>query len=485
MVMSTLLAVSLLGLTPVSAAPTPVTPAEVRAYISAHTGGSGAALPAPDLTRLAREYVIGHSAGAFHATIPSYSRQTGYACSECHTAFPLLNSFGRRFKLNGYTLTDVKTIQGDTTNGETLRLPLIPPISAMVETSFSQLKTAIPGTKNGEVQFPQSLGLYVGGAISPRLGTFIQLNYDGSAGTLGLDMAEIRYARHTTVGNKELLLGALANNNPGLQDVWNSVPAWRFPFMSSAVAPSPAAAPLAEGALMQQVAGFGVYALWNKLLYVEYAAYRSAVPGGPHPPDSSSTNTIQGVASYWRSYLQHSWGDQTLMVGTFGMSGNLFPTGIVGAVNRYRDVAFDAQYDRPLGSGTLSAHGSWLHERQQFDAGVGGGTTANASNSLNTLHLDASVLTASRVAFTLGYFSTTGTTDSLQYTAMPIEGSATRSPNSRGFIGEVSLLPWQNTRFALQYVNYSKFNGGSTNYDGAGRNASDNNVLYLTGWFLF
>jgi hypothetical protein len=32
---------------------------------------------------------------------------------------------------------------------------------------------------------------------------------------------------------------------------------------------------------------------------------------------------------------------------------------------------------------------------------------------------------------------------------------------------------------------YNKFNGGSTNYDGSGRNAKDNNTLYLLGWINF
>jgi len=46
-------------------------------------------------------------------------------------------------------------------------------------------------------------------------------------------------------------------------------------------------------------------------------------------------------------------------------------------------------------------------------------------------------------------------------------------------------MPWQNLRFQFQYVAYSKFNGASRNYDGAGRNASDNNTLYFLTWVLF
>jgi len=46
-------------------------------------------------------------------------------------------------------------------------------------------------------------------------------------------------------------------------------------------------------------------------------------------------------------------------------------------------------------------------------------------------------------------------------------------------------LPSLNVQATAQYVIYSKFNGASNNYDGAGRSASDNNTLYLALWFLW
>ena len=35
--------------------------------------------------------------------LPSFARQTGQPCGTCHTNFPGLTPFGRRFKLLGYT----------------------------------------------------------------------------------------------------------------------------------------------------------------------------------------------------------------------------------------------------------------------------------------------------------------------------------------------------------------------------------------------
>ncbi len=36
--------------------------------------------------------------------LPSFARQTGLGCGACHTEFPQLTPFGRRFKILGYTL---------------------------------------------------------------------------------------------------------------------------------------------------------------------------------------------------------------------------------------------------------------------------------------------------------------------------------------------------------------------------------------------
>jgi hypothetical protein len=66
-----------------------------------------------------------------------------------------------------------------------------------------------------------------------------------------------------------------------------------------------------------------------------------------------------------------------------------------------------------------------------------------------------------------------------------VSGSANGDPKTNGFVGEVDLNPWQNTRLGVQYTLYDRFNGGKDNYDGAGRRASGNNTLYLLAWVVF
>jgi hypothetical protein len=71
------------------------------------------------------------------------------------------------------------------------------------------------------------------------------------------------------------------------------------------------------------------------------------------------------------------------------------------------------------------------------------------------------------------------------YPQSAVSGSANGDPRSAGYIANISYWPLQNVDLALQYTGYTRFNGGSTNYDGAGRNASDNNTTYLLVRFIF
>ena len=423
--------------------------------------------------------------GAVHREpIPSFSRQTGLRCGQCHTTFPQLTPFGRRFKLNGYTLTGLRMIEAEDTSERPLKLDLIPPVSAMLQASITRTSKAQSGAVNGGVEFPQALSIFLGEAITPRVGTFLQLTYEASSGALAVDNADIRYANHGRLGSREVIYGATLNNNPTVQDVWNGVPAWRFPFATSSIAPTPGVALLADGALAQRVAGLGAYALWDNRVYGEFSVYRSAFQGGHHPPDSSATGVVRRVAPYWRAAWQHGSRRQYLQLGTYGMSARLYPRGVGGITDRYTDVGLDAQYERRVGSarrarpgeqggteGHVTAHASWTGEWQRLDASFAAGRSANLRNTLHDLRIDASYYAPSRVGFTVAYFSVTGSVDDSLYAAY-----GARRPDSDGVIGELDFLPWLNARFTLQYVAYGKFNGSRT---------GDNNTLYLLTWLVF
>ncbi len=427
------------------------------------------------------------SSGTVQA-VPSFARQTGLSCSACHTVFPELTSFGRNFKLNGYTLTGIKTInqskvKKDGSKSAILNLLSISPISAMFQTGITHVSKTIPGTQNNNVEFPQQLSLFYGGQITPHIGAFIQITLDDESGTFGMDNTDIRYSNHSN-GKVPFTYGLTLNNNPTVQDLWNTTAAWGFPYTASGVAPGPGAAPMIEN-LGGTVAGLGGYGLVNNLFYFEFTGYGTAQLGSALPPDATTAGVIKGIAPYWRLAIQHQWTKSYLEVGTYGMSTSMFPMGVSGLTDKYADIAFDLQYEYMFSHGQFTFHTTYIAEKQTLNASHDAGDSQNLSNKLNTFKCDGSVFLKAGVNFTLGYFSTTGTADNVLYAPADMEGSRTGTPNSSGILAQFDYLPWANTKISLQYVAYSKFNGAKTDYDGAGRNASDNNSIYLQFWFLF
>jgi len=423
-----------------------------------------------------------------HAKIPPFSRQTGLACSQCHYQFPQLTPFGRMFKLNGYTLTGLTVITqpGDTARGGSLSLLPIPAVGVMAVVSGTHTGKEQPGTQNNTAMLPQEFSVFLAGALTPRLGAFTQLTYSAADGAVGIDNIDIRYANHTTVGTRDLLYGLTLHNNPTVQDAWNTVPAWSYPFMGSDVSPSPIAATLIDGGLEQQVVGFGAYSLFNQIFYAELTAYRSAPQGKSVPLDSSAENATKGVIPYWRAAFQHVGQSTYWMVGAYGFSGRLYPTGVTGPTNHYTDAGFDAEVEQKAGARTFIGRATYIHENQTLDATFAAGGSEQVKNDVTTSRASIGFLPSFRWGTTLAYFQTSGSGDVTLYAPATVTGSRTGSPNTSGLVGEVQFNPWQNTRFGLQYVAYNKFNGASTDYDvPAGRKAADNNTLYLYTWLAF
>jgi hypothetical protein len=437
-----------------------VTPAMVRSYINNRTAGWSA-----------------HA-----ATTPGFARQTGLACSACHTAFPGLTATGRAFKLNGYVYRQADSLQGLNPAGkQDLALNLNMPLAAMFQTSFTSTSKAQPGAQSTTVFFPDQISLFAGGEVTPHLGGFLQLTFDPQSGGFGVDNTDFRYVSHTTMFGQHATYGVSLNNNPTVQDLWNSTPAWGFPYGSSAAAPSPAASTLIDGNLGQQVAGLTGYTMLGDHLYLEFGGYTAAPVGLNRPLDSTAAGVMRGVAPYWRVALPLTFGNQYLSIGTYGMAAQLYPAGVTGPTNRFTDVAADLSYFVPIGTNSFSANATLIHESQRWDAGG----SANLQNTLTTFRFDAAYHLGHQYAFTVAPFTTTGTADTLLYAPGTMTGSRTGQPNSSGLIAEVDIMPWQNLRLQFQYTAYGNFNGATTNYDGFGRNASHNNTFYFLTWILF
>jgi len=426
------------------------------------------------------------------SAVPSYARQTGLACSGCHYAPPELNPAGRRFKLTGYVDRgdDTKVIKSDPGKKHAaLDLLASLPLSVMLDTSFTSTKSPIPTTQNGNFEFPQDISLFLSGAWTSNIGSFLQVTYDTQNDHLTSDNTDIRYANKRTLGGKELVYGLDLNNNPTVEDLWNSTPAWGFPWIASDFAPTPSARTILNGVLAQNVAGFGGYAMWNNHLYLDVTAYRSEHVGGPQPnPGDGSTNNIRGVAPYWRLAWQGvtASGATQYEIGTYGMHmRNTAFTG-PGPQDSYTDFAVDTQIDRTLfRTDVLSFRGTYIYENSDLLASAQAGIAGFGSHHLNTFLANAEYHFGNRYTGTVGVFNTGGTVDNVLYAPGSVSGSANGDPRGAGYLLNFSYWPWQNLQLAAQYTGYSRFNGGSTNYDGSGRNASANNTVYLDAKIIF
>ncbi len=408
--------------------------------------------------------------------VSSFSRQTGLACRVCHSNPPELTAFGRKFKLDGYTLTDKNP--ETTIDDKDMKLTRYFPIGGILSFGETATNAPQPGTQNWTAN--ANLGLYVAGEIAPHFGGMVQASYSSQSGTFALNNADVRYANHTTLGSTDLLYGLMINNDPTVGDVWNSTPAWGYPWFSSDSAPSPTAGPLIEGALSEDVLGLGVYAMWDNHLYVGFSVYRSLHVGGPQPLTGTTFPiSIQEVAPYWRVAWQQSWGLNYLEVGTYGIYVSSTPNGVTGLHDTYADPSFDLQYERPFGVNLLTAHATYIHEISNLNGTLAAGGASELTQRLNTFRADATYHLRGRYTFTFAGFSTTGNSDPLLYAPASVTGSLLGSPNSTGFIGQAGYWPVQNIELTAAYTGYTKFNGASHDYDGFGRNASANDSIFL------
>jgi hypothetical protein len=425
------------------------------------------------------------------SAVPSYSRQTGLACSACHLAPPELNAFGRKFKLDGYTFrTKPEVTEDKKDHNSALHILEAFPLSVIFDTSYTSLKSPESGTQNGNFQFPQDFSLFLAGAWGSHVGSFAQVTYTVQGNHFGWDNTDLRYANSTeSFVGKPLSYGITFNNNPTVEDLWNSTPAWGFPFTASNVSPSPTAKAIINGALGQDVAGLGAYAMWNEHLYIGGTLYKSQHLSGGEPNSGAGfTYNIHGWAPYWRVAWQTSTTNNSLEFGTYGIHVKTTPGVVLGPYDSYTDWAVDFQYDRTIPqfrNDVLSFRGTYIRENSSLAATFADNAASQLNHHLNTVQANAEYHFGTKLSGTVGLFRTTGTTDPLLYPQAAITGSNNGDPRSTGYLLNLSWWPEQNIDLAVQYSGYVSFNGGQTNYDGAGRHASGNNAVFALARFVF
>lgn len=460
------------------------------------------------------------------AAIPLFNRQTGQNCVACHAGgqFPELTSYGRLFKLTGYTI-----------GSRTLPLAImgLGSLSSVADTSKSD-DAGADFQKNGKPIFATA-SVFVGGRVSDNLGAFLQFTWDPYAittdtgkfkGAISADNMDIRYADRFVDEHHDVIVGISANNNPSVADPWNTAAAW----MQYVPVPSPTSSQFIDGAgpypglaAGGNVAGLSAYAFVNELVYLEAGEYRTAkglfsfMRAGLANADVTK---LRGSNPYLRAALDQSWGAHNLMIGATHMTARVYDdpldTGDPASVHRYLDQIFDAQYQYLLDPHTLTVQVVAAHERHAYPAAQVGQAVAfvdaqgnplpltSATSRTALLRTKLSYVYGARYGGSLGYFDLTGAANTINQTSgydpqtltitssadagapsTRVGGNLSGSPATRGTTWELFWLPIQNLRIGAQFTAYTRFNGARDNYDGFGRNARDNNSLFIYAWAAY
>lgn len=451
--------------------------------------------------------------------IPAFNRQTGQNCIACHAGgqFPELTPYGRMFKMTGYTI------------GERAL-----PISAMAVVSLSKVantsKSDDPNAdfqKNNRVVL-DTVSLLLGGKVSDNIGAFAQITYDPYAtqdangnfhGHSHADNIDIRYADRYISDTRDLIVGLSANNNPSVSDPWNTAAAW----MQYVPVPSPTSSQFIDGNAPYpgygaggNIAGLTAYAYWNQTVYVELGGYgtsRGLASFMSAGLDNASKTKLRGINPYWRLAINHEWGPHSLMIGTSGMVARVYndplDTSDPASTHRFTDLAVDTQYQYLLDPHAVTAQFVYARNHHRYPVALGdqpaaffdatGAATLNNTNGSDTNHVERAKLSyvyQAKYGAGAAFFNLTGTTNTANQTAgfdasgslIKTAGAASNlsgSPVTRGATLEAFWMPIQYLRVGAQFTIYSRFNGASMNYDGFGRNARDNNTLFVYSWLAY
>jgi len=386
--------------------------------------------------------------------LPAFARQTGDACDSCHVGSfgPQLTPHGVKFKLGGYTDTDGK--EGHM------------PLSGMLIENYTQTsKDQNPAPEhysaNNNLAL-QELSLFVSGKLANHFGTFTQITYTDIERITELDNTEFRYALEGKLFGQDAVYGLTVNNNPTMQDPFNTLPAWRFPYTSSDLAPGPEAAPMLDDGIAGSVYGVTAYTLLKNGVYAEAGNYMPFSRGFLENVNLQESDQDYLKAGSFNPYARVAYykdrHEDVYSVGMVMMSAKI-RNETTGESNKLNDIGLDGHYQF-LGNRKkiYSLDGSYISER---------GTGAV---KLNQLNIAGSYYYNKAYGATARYFSNGGSDSAFSSKGLMLQGDWTP------FGKESSpYAPWANLRLGLQYTMYNELNGDSSN-------ASDANTIMAFAW---
>jgi hypothetical protein len=164
------------------------------------------------------------------------------------------------------------------------------------------------------------------------------------------------------------------------------------------------------------------------------------------------------------------------MVGASGMWARIFDdptaTSDTSTVHHDRDTGIDTQYQYLLDPHTVTVQAAYMSSHHRYSSAD---ALAGMADTTHVFRTKATYVYQAKYGGSLSWFDQGGSL------ADPAAGPL----GTRGMTTEAFWTPIQYLRLGLQYTAYNRFEGASSDYNGAGRNARDNNSLFLYAWVAY
>ena len=299
--------------------------------------------------------------------VPAFARQMGMNCNSCHFQnFPALNTFGRVFRAQGYTMAGAQKM----IEGEDMSLPIS--LNASIITKLRYQLSAADSGGRGEIQWPDEAALLVGGRVSEDVGFLMELG-------LGPQEAEIA---GTNAGDTnangvldagETWVGDVTGNflstklHFNLTDTIAVVPfstdglgvGYGFELLNTGVQRSQRPIENRKGFSAGQVLGTAsgeatglAFAYHTNDMYVSYSHWTPTW-------GNSNVNILGGLASYLRLVYMPTIGSWDTGFGITSMSGSVKSGGASPTETFVDSWTIDAQAQGSVGDMPLGIYASY------------------------------------------------------------------------------------------------------------------------------
>ncbi len=453
--------------------------------------------------------------------VPAFAQQTGYACSQCHIGAlgPQLTPFGRMFKIRGYSIRG-----GDQWYSHV-------PFAVWLQFGFEHYNkdeptaAATPHYNANDNAGFDALSTFIAGGFQTDsgvgFGAFFQNTYNNVSKTFANDNTDIKVTDQIDIFGKDSIVGVSFNNGPGVSDPWNDNGIWAYPYIGYFLGNGGNAALSLDGGVLQSNTwGLTAYTWYDQSIYAEAGLYESEPPWvtqhlgeGPNPVGNGSSTGAEPYVQLDKAWF---WGANNAHVGITYWDGRFNPSdpstkysgiGNFGH-NRYTDFWFRHGYQF-LGENDVNefANDGYLGTEWQDLKAFSNPDPNNPNfaanspkkNNLYHWHEAFNYFYDNTYGANFAFDKVWGTRNEGLFNNGNNDGtgSTSGSPDTTYFLFEADwvpfgkddhfwpLRPFINWRLGLQYYVFTQFNGGGHNYDGYGRNASDNNTLFLYLWTVF